>query len=542
MGTLHKLLHGLSKLFFYFCMALLYQYLVQTACTTLTAGLCGTLEQLYRDRVLSSILAALLAIISVALVVRRKEELAISLLLNLSMSAKELSKVLPETKPRTPLLDVEILYAISKWFSVFSEKGLTLRKVVMTPYFRASLLANILFMPTAALLLIVSSEYEPSIRPIPHLAIALFSIAVATSCVNVWLILPKCILESTKSESKEEKKNFLGRFLGFLIPILLGRYRYCIGEELSGFKKVLLILVLSLVMTIMVNPGDLLLPSKKRDADLGSQVLKSFAFVFVPSRRDVMGFPSVCEERDDTTRGEGRNPSGGQTITGDQDIRDIKVLVNNICIRAYKEVDLVVRSVKYSKLLPDLPPEETYAICTSVELNRHKEDIWREVIQRIEVVFNEVKANVRSLLKDFIVEELPFNNLKPLLGDRVNGVIERLYRYSIIESLRETQSSIKTVDKLWKLLSDVELIRDLGDLAEKFTLMMPIVFIRTIPISEIVLKGSPDRNKAPQVVPEKIYFNAYYCIPVLIAFNPLMKLQDVEELYKKVRLIKQEAS
>jgi hypothetical protein len=141
------------------------------------------------------------------------------------------------------------------------------------------------------------------------------------------------------------------------------------------------------------------------------------------------------------------------------------------------------------------------------------------------------------------IEYLSFDDLKSLLGNNENAdkIIESLYRYSIVESSRETWSNVKSVERLLELLSNAELIKDLRDLSEKFMIVLPITYIHTETISEQVIKSSQKRGGS-QLVPEKVYFKAYYCIPVLIALNQLMKLQDVKELHEKIKHAKQETS
>jgi hypothetical protein len=542
--TIHKLLHVFSKLLFYFCVALFLQSLIQGACALPTIkAFCSITESIFQDKIFSFIFFVFLTLLSLALAIGKKEELASFLLSELDVNMKELSDVLSVVKPKTPFLDIEILHAISRWFDTFSAENITIRNIIKTPYFKTSLLINFLLMPVAVLSLIISSWYVPAHQLTLILAILLFALAIIVSCINTWLILPKCGSSTPPGTREKNKRDVLGKSLNLLFLVLLGRYRYCIEDNLNSLEKILLIAAFSIGLTVIAGPSDLLLPSKKRDMDLQPQTArKSIAFVFTPTLRDIEGLPAKCLEK-----GTQEHENKGRSSTKDKNTVDRDIdLLSRICKEAYEEIGLAPNYAEYpSKKTSDMPFKETYTICTSVDLAEHKKEVWSEVIQRSESALSDVRAKIEALLSNWLseIEYLSFDDLKSLLGNNENAdkIIESLYRYSIVESSRETWSNVKSVERLLELLSNAELIKDLRDLSEKFMIVLPIAYIHTETISEQVIKSSQKRGGS-QLVPEKVYFKAYYCIPVLIALNQLMKLQDVKELHEKIKHAKQETS
>lgn|GEM_PF-4330965 len=546
--TIHKLLHVFSKLLFYFCVALFLQSLIQGACALPTIkAFCSITEPIFQDKIFSFIFFVFLTLLSLALAIGKKEELASFLLSELDVNMKELSDILSVVKPKTPFLDIEILHAISRWFDMFSAENITIKKIIKIPYFKTSLLINFLLMPVAVLSLIISSGYVPTHQLTLILAILLFALAIIVSYINTWLILPKCGSRNTPPRTREKnKRGVLGKSLSLLFLVLLGRYRYCLEDSLNSLEKILLIAVFSIGLTVIAGPSDLLLPSKKRDMDLQPQTAqtarRSIAFVFTPTLRDIEGLPAKCLEK-----GTQEHENKGRSSTKDKNTVDRDIdLLSRICKEAYEEIGLAPNYAEYpSKKPSDMPFKETYTICTSVDLAEHKKEVWSEVIQRSESALSDVRAKIEALLSNWLseIEYLSFDDLKSLLGNNENAdkIIESLYRYSIVESSRETWSNVKSVERLLELLSNAELIKDLRDLSEKFMIVLPITYIHTETISEQVIKSSQKRGGS-QLVPEKVYFKAYYCIPVLIALNQLMKLQDVKELHEKIKHAKQETS
>jgi len=507
--TLHKLLHVFSKTLFYVALTSLFYPLVQV----IRNHEFGVL--LLHDKVVSYAVSLSFIIVSLAVAFVMKESFASSLLSDLHMNLKGLSEVISMRKPKTPFLEDELLPVFSDYLSGYLEGSVSFRKIIKLSYVRVSMLIDLLVMPFAVLILLVSNGYEP-IYPW-YIPLFLASLALLVSSVNAWLIISTCQSRGVGGEVEEErqagsiKRSIIRESVNLLLLTSLARYKYRIGGKLGLKEKILMSLLFSIGLMFIVNPGDLLISSRKKE-DLESQFqLRKVAFVFIPSSKEIKGFPGMCSE-------DRRVDESKLLKDGDID------LLSKICRIAYREVNLTSQYVEN-------PKKSTLTICTSIDWREYRklERVHEEIIQRSELVLSDLRKRVSTMLNGWMIEFLTFEDLKNLLKDEGGEeVIERLYRYSIIETTVKTWSTLEILDKLWGLFSDKELLNGLGDLAEEFVFILPIINIHTEPMSTIRV---PSREHY-----RRVFFITYYCIPVLIALNPLMNLRDFEEIYDKIKM------
>jgi len=368
------------------------------------------------------------------------------------MSLRDLSEVISMRKPKTPFLEDELLPVVSDYLSGYLEESASLRKIIKLSYVRVSILINLLVMPIAVLILLVSNGYEP-IYPW-YIPLFLASLALLVSSINAWLIISTCEARGVEDEVKgghqarSIKRSIIRESVNLLLLTSLARYKYHIGGKLGLKEKILTSLLFSIGLTFIVNPGDLLIPSRKKE-DLESQFqLRKVAFVFVPSLKEIEGSPYVC--------------SKDEQVDESKPLKDEDLdLLSKICRIAYREVGLTPQYVKDSK-------KPTLTICTSDDWKKYfeLERVHEVFIQYNELVLSNLRKGISTILNGWIIEFLMFEDLKSLLRDRgAEEVIERLYRYSIIETTMKTWGTRELLDKVWGLFSDKELINDLGKLA-----------------------------------------------------------------------------
>jgi hypothetical protein len=511
--VLHKLLHVLSKVLFYLALASLFQPLVQVIRNY------GFGMLLLYDKVVSYAVSLAFIFISLAIAFGAKEAFTYSLLSDLHISLKDLSEVLPRIKPKTPFLDAELLPSISDHLSGYLERNVSFRKVIKTSYFKASMLINFFLIPIALLILLVSNGYEPTYPWYILLSLSAFLVLLALfiSFINAWLIISTCELRSTESEVKEEgqerdiKRDIIRKAINLLLLVVLTRYKCHVSGKLELKEKVLISFWLSIVLIFLTSPGDLLIPPQRKEQQELQLQPRNVAFVFTPSPSDLKGFPGICskeEKKDERESIKNENMK----------------LLNRICITAYNEIGLTPKCAKGCNI-----NETNFMTCTSTDWSKYKlEEIHEELMQRSEIVLNNLINEISTTLNGWIIEFLTFEDLKTLLKtNNAEEVIERLYKYSIVNTSGKIWSTIETIDKELSLFSDKELINDLGDLSEKFTFLIPIINIRSeqTHVTKVITR----------IHAKKSFFITYYCIPVLIALNPLMNPRDFEELYSKIR-------
>jgi len=483
---------------------------------------------LLHDKVVSHALSLFFILVSLAVAFGMKEAFTSSLLSDLRMSLKDLSKVLPKKKPKTPFLDVELLLAISDYLGEYLEKGISFRKMAQTSYFLSSLAINLLLMPIAILILLVSNEYKTTYQwCIP------FLLAIIVSFVNAWLILPKSESRNAendmkgKAQARSVKKGVIREAINLLLLIVLLRRGYVIGEKRRMIENIWVLFLFSIGLIFLINPGDLLIPSRRKENSESHFQPKKIAFVFIPPLKEIKGLPAMCSEEEQVDKNK-------NVEKGNMD------LLSKICKIAYKEIGLTPQYVKYSnktnkkKKYSNSNIKEKFTICTSSDLSTCKEEVLEEVIQRSELVYSNLKKEINKSLNSWMVEFLDFEKLKCLLRtSNTEEVIECLYKYSLIETTRKTFSNVEIMNKLWGLFSDDELMNSLGDLSDKFAFILPVVYVYTEPI--FTAKFTQIQRGCAQIInPEGVFFIAYYCIPVLIALNPLMNPHDFEELYNRI--------
>jgi hypothetical protein len=337
------------------------------------------------------------------------------------------------------------------------------------------------------------------------------------SFINAWLIISTCELRSTESEVKEEgqerdiKRDIIRKAINLLLLVVLTRYKCHVSGKLELKEKVLISFWLSIVLIFLTSPGDLLIPPQRKEQQELQLQPRNVAFVFTPSPSDLKGFPGICSKEEKKYERESIKNENMK-------------LLNRICITAYNEIGLTPKCAKGCNI-----NETNFMTCTSTDWSKYKlEEIHEELMQRSEIVLNNLINEISTTLNGWIIEFLTFEDLKTLLKtNNAEEVIERLYKYSIVKTSRKIWSTIDTIDRVFGLFSDKELINDLGDLSEKFTFLIPIINIRSeqTPVTKVITR----------IHAKKSFFITYYCIPVLIALNPLMNPRDFEELYSKIR-------
>jgi hypothetical protein len=281
-------------------------------------------------------------------------------------------------------------------------------------------------------------------------AVILLILAFALEYLNISTIIP-----STSRRSAKEK--ILTASLYITLYATLLEIEQPIRIALSRKAKAIFTLILFLVS----SPWEPLLPTRKNEDITSPRPMKA-AFIFIPSLNTL--------------------------IEKNNDISNVFV---DVCRKAFEKLGVV----------------QTGRPCVAT-LRKSEGDtmLKQEIVEATRVALESLKASLTQLLGDWVIEFINISKLRNVLKkDYVERIKKLFIEYSIISPNIEETSS-EDPQKLLKLYCDKEMLKNLGELAQNFTLIIPaIVIARLYHQSDlgIKLRASP----------------IYIAIPVIIALN-----------------------
>ena len=289
-------------------------------------------------------------------------------------------------------------------------------------------------------------------------AVMLLILAFALEYLNISTIIP-----STSRRGAEEKILTAPLYIALYVTLLeIGQP---IRIALSRKAKAIFTLILFLVS----SPWEPLLPTRKNEDITSPRPMKA-AFIFIPS-------PSMLIEKNS----------------------DINNVFADVCGKAFEKLEVV----------------QTGKPCIAT-LRKSEGDtmLKQEIVEATKVALESLRASLTQLLGDWVIEFINISKLRNVLEKNYVERIKKLFiEYSIISPNIEETSS-EDLQKLLKLYCDKEMLENLGELAQNFTLIIPAIAItRSYHKSDLGI-----RLRAPIsiLIPQPIYI----AIPVIIALNP----------------------
>jgi hypothetical protein len=308
----------------------------------------------------------------------------------------------------------------------------------------------------------------------------------------------------------------------------VGKYIAISYPELRRRDKALLAFLLAMYELFFSGLTDTVI-SKQQSSHDELKYLVNAAFVFIPSLEDVDGRPDqTC------TRGTPEDSGVSKSQSTQSTLHD------SICESTFRFLGFKLKKIDYDNMqnAPDLPKNNTMTVCVSTELNKKKKIALGYVWENIKVSYSEMDTKLNSLLDKLQakhVSKFTLKDITKLIGNEKlkdnkekEELVLKLFEHSIIDPGINLESDKRgEIEKRFRsLFENEELINNLGFLSEKFLIVLPIVLITSkrfnIPINN-------NRGGTSYL------FEAHYCLPVLILWQPLMNINDLKEINEKIK-------
>jgi uncharacterized repeat protein (TIGR04076 family) len=491
--TVHKLLHMVSKFIFLISFILL----IQSAIALLRfLGISISITLATPSNIYSSSFTALiLLLISIGLSWHRKASF---------------SRTLFEYLTSTNIDDFRRYLPCKKGFDLFTVKEVTVRSAVRVFYNKIAealyrekpwriLVRMVKIKPIVALFIMIFVEnlilllatyvalnvlpigFDELIwLPLPNLnplfkvvleALIFLASAFILEYLNISTVIPGTPKEG-EDKTKESEKEIITAPLYITLYVILLKMGQPIRIALSWKEKA----IFTLILLLISSPWDPLIPTWE-SKDITSPKPIKVAFIFIPSPN---------------------------TLTENNKNDVISNVFQEVCGKAFEKLGIV----------------RTGRPCIAVlhidkKGNKGDNILKQEIVEATRVALESLRASFTQLLGDWIVEFVDFSKLRNVIKKDKDyaEVIKKLFtEYSITLNAKETSS--EGLQKLLRLYCDKEMLENLGELAQNFTLIIPVIAIaRSHYHSDLgIILRAPIRILIPQPI--------YIAIPVLIALNP----------------------
>jgi hypothetical protein len=314
----------------------------------------------------------------------------------------------------------------------------------------------------------------------------------------------------------------------FYLSISVGKYIAIPYPELRRRDKALLAFLLAMYELFFSGLTDTVI-SKQQSSHDEQKYLVNAAFVFLPSLEDVDGKPAkVC------TRGTPEKPRDCESQSTPSTLHD-RICESIFRFLGFTLIDICYRNVQNT---PDLPKNNTMTVCISTTLNNKKKIALGYVWENIKVSYSEMYTKLNSLLDKLQakhVSKFTLKDITKLIGNEKlkdnkekEELVLKLFEHSIIDTGLNLESDKRgEIEKRFRsLFENKELINNLGFLSEKFLIVLPIVLITS---KRFIIPINNNRKETSYL------FEAHYCLPALILWQPLMNINDLKEINEKIK-------
>jgi hypothetical protein len=171
-----------------------------------------------------------------------------------------------------------------------------------------------------------------------------------------------------------------------------------------------------------------------------------------------------------------------------------------------------------------LPTQKSEDIASPRPMKEGKGDtmLKQEIVEATRVALESLRTNLTQLLGDWVIEFVDILKLRNVLKKDYVEIIKKLFTdYSII-SLNIEETSSEDLQKLLKLYCDKEMLKNLGELAQNFVLIIPVIAIT---------RSHYQLNLGIRLRTITIYI----AIPVIIALNPWTEPERMSKFRELLR-------
>ncbi|MCC6010647.1 MAG: hypothetical protein LM588_06650 [Fervidicoccaceae archaeon] len=565
---IHKLLHVASKFLFYAALS----YLVHKLVLYLNNSMMHPIANYNSPMWLIYGISLLIALLGISTIFRGKLYDFVILNTSASFNLKNYHKFFGKLDFDSPYVQQSVSTLLMERLTREISSSISLKKFFWK--FFHYIILNIILSPLTIYLILsgVNIHFTSSWEPF-----VLFSLSIFLSAINAEIIISNIILRiketntgnqsdsgtqkptSASSGQQHQQQNSDGQkptnkiwdlAVLLYLSISVGKYIAIPYPELHRRDKALLAFLLAMYELFFSGLTDTVI-SKQQSSHDEQKYLVNAAFVFLPSLEDVDGKPAKS-----CTRGTPKDSGGGksqkkhkshkaeakaQRNPGDCESQSTQsTLHDRICESTFRFLGFKLQDISYRNMknMPNLPENNTMTVCVSTTLNNKKKIALGYVWENIKVSYSEMDTKLNSLLDKLQakhVSKFTLKDITKLIGNEKlkdnkekEELVLKLFEHSIIDPGINLESDKRgEIEKRFRsLFENEELINNLGFLSEKFLIVLPIVLITSkrfnIPINN-------NRGGTSYL------FEAHYCLPVLILWQPLMNINDLKEINEKIK-------
>ena len=542
---IHKLLHVASKFLFYAALS----YLVHKLVLYLNNSMMHPIANYNSPMWLIYGISLLIALLGISIIFRGKLYDFVILHTSASFNLKNYHKFIGKLDFDSPYVQQSVSTLLMERLTREISLSISLKKFFWK--FFHYIILNIILSPLTIYLILsgVNIHFTSSWEPV-----VLFSLSIFLYAINAEIIISNLIKETNtgnQSDSSAQKptsaspgqrhqqQNSDGQkptnkiwdlAVLLYLSISVGKYIAISYPELRRRDKALLAFLLAMYELFFSGLTDTVI-SKQQSSHDEQKYLVNAAFVFLPSLEDVDGKPAkVC------TRGTPKNPGVCESR------RTQSTLHDSICESTFRFLGFKLENICYRNMqnMPDLPENDTMTVCVSTTLNNKKKIALGYVWENIKVSYSEMDTKLNSLLDKLQakhVSKFTLKDITKLIGNEKlkdnkekEELVLKLFEHSIIDPGINLESDKRgEIEKRFRsLFENEELINNLGFLSEKFLIVFPIVLI-TSKRFNIPVPINNNRRGTSYLI------EAHYCLPALILWQPLMNINDLKEINRKIK-------
>ena len=545
---IHKLLRVASKFLFYAALS----YLVHKLVLYLNNSMMHPIANYNSPMWLIYGISLLIALLGISTIFRGKLYDFVILNTSASFNLKNYHKFFGKLDFDSPYVQQSVSTLLMERLTREISSSISLKKFFWK--FFHYIILNIILSPLTIYLILsgVNIHFTSSWEPF-----VLFSLSIFLSAINAEIIISNLILRiketntgnqsdsgtqkptSASSGQQHQQQNSDGQkstnkiwdlAVLLYLSISVGKYIAIPYPELRRRDKALLAFLLAMYELFFSGLTDTVI-SKQQSSHDEQKYLVNAAFVFIPSLEDVDGKPAkVC------TRGTPENPGDCESQSTQSTLHD------RICEYTFRFLGFKLEDIKYSNVqnAPDLPKNNTMTVCVSATLNNKKKIALGYVWENIKVSYSEMDTKLNSLLDKLQakhVSKFTLKDITKLIGNEKlkdnkekEELVLKLFEHSVIDPGINLESDKRgEIEKRFRsLFENKELINSLGFLSKKFLIVLPIVLITSKRFNIPVPINNNRRGTS-------YLFEAHYCLPALILWQPLMNINDLKEINEKIK-------
>jgi uncharacterized repeat protein (TIGR04076 family) len=396
----------------------------------------------------------------------------------------------------------KLVDAVTDWLYEEMSKGLNIFGLVrlVAPL----LFINIFLLPLALLYFIYALFPNISLANLPPAyflyAVLMLLLASILSYINMEILVPskrKSGNEGSEVDDNKKPDKVRKPFKQGMMTVI-GLSLLGLGIPVSFSTSLGSKALIAFGLLLFSTPWDLLLYKPPKEVIQSIGPLESVAIVFMPSARMII-------------EPETSNDFGKSFVEA--------------CKAGFKLAGLIPEKTSSNSLSKCLIAEPSIGNIANNMANRNKN--WSKLIKNTPrsiayETLNSVRRDIEGMLRNYGYNVIEFVDISKLARIMDGKTLKELFTYySIVESPTVVPDIGQAVQRLASLYKDKMFINKLDQLAKKFPLIIPEIYItvKEIPISISLRQGAT--YSASQLI--------YIAIPVIIALNPWAEPEEISK-------------